>query len=135
MSKLKILVLCTGNSCRSQMAEAILNHKYGNTLMAYSAGTKPAGYVHPKAIEVLKEIGITHTGNSKHTDEFRDMEFDLVLTVCDSAAEACPVWPGKGRTIHHSFPDPAITNNIHDFRSVRDSILKTLPELLRIEKE
>jgi len=78
------------------MAEAIINARLGETWQAFSAGTKPTGYIHPKALEVLSEIGITHTGTSKKADEFRDVNFDLVVTVCDSAAEECPVWLGKG---------------------------------------
>ncbi|HQV64601.1 MAG TPA: arsenate reductase ArsC, partial [Anaerolineales bacterium] len=94
--KRKVLFLCTGNSCRSQMAEAIVNAKLGNTWEAVSAGTKPTGYVHPKALAVLSEIGIQHEGRSKLADEFKGVDFDLVVTVCDSAAEECPVWLGKG---------------------------------------
>ena len=88
--KRKVLFLCTGNSCRSQMAEAIVNHRLGETWEAVSAGTKPAGYVHPKALVALAEIGIQHQGRSKLADEFRGVDFDLVVTVCDSAAEECP---------------------------------------------
>ena len=108
MPKRTILFLCTGNSCRSQMAEAIVNARYSDKWQAYSAGTKPAGYVHPKAIQVLTEIGIAHSGTSKHIDDLHTRDFDLVVTVCDSAAEECPVWPGKaGKRVHHSFVDPA----------------------------
>jgi arsenate reductase len=118
--KRKVLFLCTGNSCRSQMAEAIVN-----------AGTKPAGYVHPKALEALSEIGIQHEGRSKLVDEFKGVDFDLVVTVCDSAAEECPVWLGKGKRTHHSFPDPAITDNMDDFRKVRDAIELEITKLLK----
>jgi len=128
--KRKVLFLCTGNSCRSQMAEAIVNARLGNTWKAVSAGTQPAGYVHPKALEALREIGIQHTGSSKRVDEFQGMDFDLVVTVCDSAAEECPVWLGKGKRVHHSFPDPAITDNMDDFRKVRDEIARVIPALL-----
>jgi arsenate reductase (thioredoxin) len=127
----KVLFLCTGNSCRSQMAEAIVNAKMGEVWQAVSAGTKPAGYVHPKALEALSEIGIQHTGRSKLADEFKGVDFDLVVTVCDSAAEECPVWLGKGRKVHHSFPDPALTDDLNDFRSVRDEIEKVMLELLK----
>ena len=89
--KRKVLFLCTGNSCRCQMAEAIVNARLGEEWEAVSAGTKPAGYVHPKALAALAEIGIQHEGRSKMADEFRDVPFDLVVTVCDSAAEECPV--------------------------------------------
>jgi len=128
--KRKVLFLCTGNSCRSQMAEAIINARLAETWEAVSAGTKPAGYVHPKALAVLAEIGIHHAGRSKLADEFRGVDFDLEVTVCDSAAEDCPVWLGKGKRIHHSFPDPAKTDNLDDFRTVRDEIGREIVELL-----
>ena len=131
----KVLFLCTGNSCRSQMAEAIVNARLGDRWRAFSAGTKPAGYVHPKAVQALSEIGIPHTGSSKPAEEFRDMDFDLVVTVCDSAAEECPMWLGKGRRVHHSFPDPARAKGnegqvMNVFRQVRDDIEKEIIPLL-----
>ncbi len=129
--KQKVLFLCTGNSCRSQMAEAIVNARLGEEWEAVSAGTKPAGYVHPKTLEALREIGIQHEGRSKQADEFRDVDFDLVVTVCDSAAEECPVWLGKGKRVHYGFPDPAKTDNMDDFRKVRDEIAQVIPTLLR----
>lgn len=128
--KRKVLFLCTGNSCRSQMAEAIVNARLSDQWEAVSAGTKPAGYVHPKALAALSEIGIHHEGRSKLADEFKSVEFDLVVTVCDSAAEECPVWLGKGKRTHHSFPDPAITDNMDDFRKVRDDIETEITKLL-----
>ena len=133
--KRKVLFLCTGNSCRSQMAEAIVNARLGEMWEAVSAGIKPTGYVHPKALAALAEIGIRHTGRSKGVDEFRDAAFDLVVTVCDSAAEECPVWLGKGKRIHRSFPDPAKAEGTEDetmqaFRSVRDEMLKCILGLL-----
>ena len=131
MSKRKVLFLCTGNSCRSQMAEAIVNARMGEAWQAFSAGTRPAGYVHPKALEALREIGIQHQGRSKRAEEFREAEFDLVVTVCDSAAEECPLWLGKGRRVHRSFPDPARTDDIADFRKVRDDMLVEIPKLLK----
>jgi arsenate reductase len=127
----KVLFLCTGNSCRSQMAEAIVNARLGEEWQAVSAGTRPAGYTHPKAIAALAEIGIQHEGRSKQADEFFGQEFDLVVTVCDSAAEDCPVWLGKGKKIHHSFFDPATTDDMADFRRVRDEIAEIIPQLLR----
>jgi len=127
----KVLFLCTGNSCRSQMAEAIINARLGDTWQAVSAGTKPTGYVHPKALTALSEIGIRHEGRSKRADEFRDVDFDLVVTVCDSAAEECPVWLGKGKRMHHSFPDPALTDDMNDFRKVRDDIEIEMIKLLK----
>ena len=129
--KRKVLFLCTGNSCRSQMAEAIVNARMGNEWQAVSAGTKPAGFVHPKAIQALSEIGIQHEGRSKVADEFRDLDFDLVVTVCDSAAEECPLWLGKGKRTHHSFRDPAKTDDMNDFRAVRDDIEREITQLLK----
>jgi arsenate reductase len=129
--KRKILFLCTGNSCRSQMAEAIVNARLGDEWEAVSAGTRPAGYVHPNALAALQEIGIEHEGRSKRADEFRDIPFDLVVTVCDSAAEECPVWLGKGKRVHHSFPDPALTDRMDDFRTVRDGIEREISQLLK----
>ena len=131
----QVVFLCTGNSCRSQMAEAIVNTRLGDIWHAVSAGTKPAGYVHPKAVEALAEIGIQHEGRSKLADEFRDVNFDLVVTVCDSAAEACPIWLGQGKCVHHSFPDPAQAKGTDEeimnvFRSVRDDIEKEIIQLL-----
>lgn len=125
--KRKVLLLCTGNSCRSQMAEAIVNHDLAETWEAVSAGTRPAGFVHPLAIAALAEIGIIHQGRSKPVDEFRQAEFDLVVTVCDSAAEECPVWLGRGARRHIGFPDPARATGTESevmdtFRRVRDDI-------------
>jgi arsenate reductase (thioredoxin) len=135
MAKRKVLFLCTGNSCRSQMAEAIVNARLGESWEAVSAGTQPAGYVHPKALAALAEIGIRHEGRSKLADEFRGVDFDLVVTVCDSAAEECPLWLGKGRKIHHSFSDPAKVEGTDEqvmaaFRAVRDQIAAEIPALL-----
>lgn len=130
MDKRKVLFLCTGNSCRSQMAEAIVNARLGEQWAAVSAGTIPAGYVHPKARAVLREIGIEHDGRSKSADEFRDVAFNVVITVCDSAAEECPVWLGRGRRLHHSFPDPAKSDDMADFRAVRDAIEREVVPLL-----
>ena len=129
----KVLFLCTGNSCRSQMAEAIVNARLGGEWQAASAGTIPAGYVHPKALAALSEIGIQHEGRSKLADEFRGVDFDLVVTVCDSAAEECPIWLGEGKKIHHSFPDPAKTDDMDDFRAVRDAIEREIIKLLNSE--
>ena len=133
--KRKVLFLCTGNSCRSHLAEAIVNARLGDAWEAVSAGTKPAGYVHPKALAALAEIGIAHTGRSKSADEFRSVDFDLVVTVCDDAAENCPVWLGRGKKIHHSFPDPAKAEGSDEqvmavFRAVRDEIAREIPALL-----
>ena len=136
MEKRKVLFLCTGNSCRSQMAEAIVNASLGEQWEAVSAGTKPAGYVHPRAIQVLQEIGIHHDGQSKLADEYRGLPLDLVVTVCDSAAEECPVWLGPGKRTHLSFEDPAKATGseaeiLDAFRKVRDQIAVQIPALLR----
>jgi arsenate reductase len=123
-----ILFLCTGNSCRSQMGEGLVNLFLSSQWRAYSAGTKPSGYVHPLAIAVMAELEIDiSVGKSKHPDELRDVPFDLVVTVCDDAAEDCPLWLGKGRVIHHSFYDPAKAEGTEEerltvFRRVRDEI-------------
>jgi arsenate reductase (thioredoxin) len=135
MNQKTVLFLCTGNSCRSQMAEAIVNARYPEW-KAFSAGTKPAGYVHELAREALSEIGISHSGESKHINDLRTKDFDLVVTVCNSAAEECPIWPGKaGRRIHHDFLDPAKAEGTLEerkqvFRQVRDEMLEVIPELL-----
>lgn len=105
----RILVLCTGNSCRSVMAEALFNHFGKGHIEAVSAGSDPAGYVHPKSIETLKRHGIeTGQPRSKSWDEFQGQAFDLIVTVCDAAAaESCPVFLGKAQKLHWSTPDPA----------------------------
>jgi arsenate reductase len=131
----RVLFLCTGNSARSQMAEAIVNSRQGGEWQAQSAGTHPAGYVHPLAVRALAEIGIEHLGRSKAVDEMRDIQFDLVVTVCDSAAEECPLWLGIGRRVHLGFPDPARAPGADDdrmaaFRQVRDGMIQSLPTLL-----
>ena len=117
------------------MAEAIVNARLGDEWEAVSAGTKPAGYVHPKAVTALREIGIQHGGRSKQADEFKGVDFDLVVTVCDSAAEECPLWLGKGRKLHHSFADPAKVEGGDEeimaaFRALREAIEKEIPPLL-----
>jgi len=122
-----VLFLCTGNSCRSQMAEAIINARLGDQWRAFSAGTQPSGYVHPLAIKALAEIGIHHQGESKNADKFVEMGFDLVVTVCDDAAKNCPVWLGKGARNHLGFEDPAKAigteaEQLIIFRKVRDQI-------------
>ena len=135
--KRKVLFLCTGNSCRSQLAEAIVNARLGDAWQAVSAGTKPAGYVHPKALAALAEIGITHTGRSKSVDEFRGVDFDVVVTVCNDADENCPVWLGKGKRAHIGFDDPAKAEGSDEqvmavFRRVRDEIDQQIPAYLRL---
>ncbi|MEX0802782.1 MAG: arsenate reductase ArsC [Candidatus Binatia bacterium] len=105
----KVLVLCTGNSCRSVMAEALINQLGQGRYKAWSAGSSPAGYVHPKTIETLKQHGIDPGApRSKSWDVFANEAFDLVITVCDQAAgESCPLFPGKPKKLHWSIPDPA----------------------------
>jgi arsenate reductase len=123
-----VLFLCTGNSCRSQMAEGFVNEGFSGRWMAFSAGTRPSGYVHPLAIHVMAEEGIDISENESKTPEsLRDETFDLIITVCDSAAEECPVWLGQGKVTHISFPDPAEATGSYEeilqvFRSVRDDI-------------
>lgn len=104
----RVLVLCTGNSCRSIMAEAVFRELGGERVAVSSAGSQPAGAVNPRTIEVLDEAGIGHEwARSKSMTEFLDQEFDHVLTVCDDAAEACPTFPGPAVRTHWSIPDPA----------------------------
>jgi arsenate reductase len=117
------------------MAEAIINSKYNKNWIALSAGTDPAGYVHPYALKVLEEIDIMHTGRSKSVNDYSNMDFDLVVTVCDEAEEECPVWLGSGKKIHLGFPDPAAATGSDQeiltvFRKVRDQIQKQIPQIL-----
>jgi arsenate reductase len=135
MDKSKILFLCAGNSCRSQMAEAIVNTRMGDPWEAFSAGSHPSGFVHPLSRIVLSEIGIDHHGRSKSIDEFRGQSFDVVVTLCDQEDEECPVWLGKGRILHKPFPDPAkVTGTeaekLAAFREVRDGIAFELAGIL-----
>ncbi len=124
---MNILILCTGNSCRSQMAHGYFSHFIGGKANIYSAGTVRHG-VNPRAITVMKEEGIDishHTSNLM--EEYQDIPFDYILTVCDNAREACPVYPGKGITIHKAFPDPYDAQGTEEeilviFRGVRDKI-------------
>ena len=104
----RVLFLCTGNSCRSQMAEAVVNHYLPKEWIAFSAGSDPSGYVHPLAAKVIHDHGIAHEGYSKSVEEFEGQEFDMVVTLCDSAREACPLWLKKGAMIHLGFSDPAL---------------------------
>lgn len=122
-----ILVLCTGNSCRSQIAEGFIRHYFGKSVHVYSAGIETHG-VNPRAIATMAEIGIDiskHTSN--HVDEYLDIPFDLILTVCDHAAEQCPVFPSKAHRLHENFPDPAKVQGSNEeieaaFRSTRNQI-------------
>ena len=125
--KKKVLILCTGNSARSQMAEGLLKHITQNRYEIYSAGTKPST-VRPEAINVMAEIGIDISGNrSKSVEEFVNEEIDYVLTVCDNARENCPYFPAKTKVIHHTFEDPAEAQGSEEarrnaFRKIRDEI-------------
>ncbi len=129
--KKKILILCTGNSARSQMAEGLLKHICQNEFEIFSAGTKPS-IVRPEAIKVLTEIKIDISNNrSKSVDEFADEEIDYVLTVCDNAKENCPYFPAQTKLVHHSFADPAEVEGDEEtrilaFRRVRDQIQEYL---------
>ena len=136
MSKRRVLFLCTGNSARSQMSEGMVNHYLSASWEAVSAGTRPSGHVHPLAIQAMAELGIDITGHwSKSTDEFRDADLDLVITVCDHAARNCPAWLGRGRVMHAGFPDPAAATGseaeqLQVFRQVRDDIRIKIPAIL-----
>ncbi len=127
-----ILVLCTGNSCRSHMAEGIFRHLASDLFEVHSAGSQPAGYVHPLSIEVLSEIGIDisqHT--SKHMNEFLERDIHTVVTVCGNAEQACPTYPGQLNRYHWGFDDPAHAEGSEEevmavFRRVRDEIYMTI---------
>jgi len=128
MAKPLILILCTGNSCRSHLAEGILQAAVGESVEVASAGSDPAGYVHPMAVEVMKEIEIdisAHT--SKHLDEFMQREVHTVITVCGNADQACPIFPGQAEKHHWPFDDPAKATGSEEeihavFRRVRNEI-------------
>ncbi|MBA3673519.1 MAG: arsenate reductase ArsC [Chitinophagaceae bacterium] len=125
----RILVLCTGNSCRSQIAEGYLKHFAKEKAEVYSAGIEKHG-VNPKAIAIMKEDGIVisrHTSNN--VIEYRNIDFDFVITVCDNAKERCPIFPSTGKQVHHNFPDPAKAIGTEEeimqqFRNVREEIKK-----------
>jgi arsenate reductase len=126
---MKVLLLCTGNSCRSQMAEGLVHHDLADRIQVFSAGLIP-GRVHPRAIQVMKEIGIDISHHrSKHFGEFRGQSFDYVITLCDEVHEACPVFPGAAQQHHIGFTDPVMASGSEDqvlsvFRKVRDDIRK-----------
>lgn len=134
--KERVLILCTGNSARSQMAEGLLRHIAGDRFDVYSAGTI-ATYVRPQAIEALSEIGIDISGQrSKSQDEFAGQPFDYVITVCDNAREHCPLFPGQATRIHWSIDDPAFAGRNEDerleaFRRARDEIKSRLEEFAK----
>ena len=123
-----ILILCTGNSCRSHLAEGLLRAAVGDQFQVASAGSKPAGYVHPLAIKAMAEVGIDISGHhSKHMDEFLSQQVETVITVCGNADQACPMFPGQMNRHHWPFDDPAHATGTEDeqfavFRRVRDEI-------------
>ena len=135
--KKRVLILCTGNSARSQMAEGLLRHDAGDRFEVFSAGVDPAVRVRPEAVAVMRELGIDLTAHRpRHVGEFARQTFDYVLTVCDHAHETCPVFPAQTRMVHHSFVDPAKCSGppeecLASFRRVRDQLrtyLKTFPD-------
>lgn len=139
--KIRVLFLCTGNSCRSQMAEGWTRRFWAGTIEAYSAGSRPAG-LNALAVEAMREAGVDISGqSSKHVDALRGERFDLVVTVCSEAGENCPVFPGGARAVHAGFDDPpALARDAKDhdeamahYRRVRDEIrdfVKRLPEII-----
>lgn len=131
--KERVLILCTGNSARSQMAEGLLRHDAGGQFEVESAGTKP-GIVRPEAISVMRELGVDISGHrSKHVNQFDGERFDYVITVCDDAKESCPVFLNAAKRLHRSFEDPAAVNGSEEerlvvFRRVRDELREYLRE-------
>lgn len=137
--KLKVLFLCTGNSCRSQMAEGWARHLKGAVIEPHSAGTDPHG-LNPLAVKAMAEVGVDTSGHrSKSVTELRDLDFDYVVTVCDAASEACPVFPGRAKIVHVGFDDPpklaagamSEADALPHYRRVRDEIrgfIETLPD-------
>ncbi|MCU0846473.1 MAG: arsenate reductase ArsC [Spirochaetes bacterium] len=144
--KIKILFLCTGNSCRSQMAEGLARHLKGTEIEPFSAGTEPQT-IDPLAVEAMNEIGIDISGQrAKHVDEIIDTAFDIVVTLCGNARETCPVFPGPARIIHRGFEDPPALGTaaktreeaMAHYREVRDEIKKfinTLPGSLNADQD
>ena len=132
----RVLILCTGNSCRSQMAEVIWRVQSAGSWEAVSAGSRPSGYVHPLALKALEEIDLPSEGlTSKSSDPFIDQPFDLVVTVCGNAQSDCPVWPGADQVLHWPFEDPADATGSDDekfecFQKVRDQIKTRIGEYL-----
>ena len=133
-AKPTVLILCTGNSCRSHMAEGILRSVAGDVLDVQSAGSAPAGYVHPLAVRALADIGIDISGNlSKHMNEFLARDVETVITVCDNADSACPSFPGQANRHHWPFPDPVKAKGSDEeiwkvFEQVRDDIRRTFTD-------
>lgn len=137
MNKKRVLILCTGNSARSQMGEGLLRHMAGDDFEAFSAGTKPVG-LNSNAVKAMSEIGIDIAGHrSKSIEEFAGQQFDYVITVCDNAKESCPFFPGGTTRLHHSFEDPAAVperQQLDEFRRVRDKISTWLGDFVRNTK-
>ncbi len=133
--KKKLLFLCTGNSCRSQMAEGLLRHWAGDRFEVLSAGTDPQA-VHPLAVEIMGEIGVDISGHSsKSVKKFLDREFDYIITVCDRANETCPLFPGRAKRIHWNLKDPAQaegneTEKLKAFRQVREELTSRIEAFL-----
>jgi len=140
VNKQRVLILCTGNSARSQMAEGLLRHVAGDRFEVYSAGTKP-GQVRAEAVAVMNEIGIDIGGHrSKSVEEFAGQEFDYVITVCDNARESCPFFPAITQRIHWSIEDPAAVQGSEEerlaaFRRIRDQLRMKLGEFVRGEQQ
>ncbi|MCM8749571.1 arsenate reductase ArsC [Thermomicrobiaceae bacterium CFH 74404] len=134
----RVLFLCTHNAARSQMAEALLRWLAGGRVEAYSAGTEPSR-VHPLAVQAMAELGVDISGaESKPVHRFLGQRFDWVITVCDQAAEACPVFPGAARRLHWSLPDPSAASGseeerLHQFRAFRDRLLDHLQRWMSAE--
>lgn len=134
--KRRVLFLFTGNSCRSQIAEAIVNNTLGRDWDACGAGSKPEMAVNEKAVHVLEEIGIVHEGHPKPVSEFKDEVFDLIVNLCDSASVECPAWIGKGRQVNLVFPDPSRADRTETettvfFVRIRDEIMSRVVSLLK----
>jgi len=133
MTRKRILFLCTGNAARSQMAEGLMRAFHGDEVDVVSAGSRPAGWVHPLAIGALAEIGIDISdAQSKGADQFIDQRFDVVVTVCDSAAQDCPLWPGAARIEHWPIEDPTFgdENGAARFAATRDELRRRIEELM-----
>ncbi|MFQ5674344.1 MAG: arsenate reductase ArsC [bacterium] len=134
--KQRVLILCTGNSCRSQIAEGLLRELAGDKYDVHSAGTHPTG-LNPRAVKAMNELGIDISEQqSKSLDDFVDQEFDYVITVCDQARETCPVFPHAKRSLHWSFEDPAIAKGTEEqimsvFRKVREQIKEQLIQFIK----
>jgi len=133
MTRKRILFLCTGNAARSQMAEGLMRAFHGDQVDVVSAGSRPAGWVHPLAIGALAEIGIDISdAQSKGAEQFLDQRFDVVVTVCDSAAQDCPLWPGAVRIEHWPIEDPTFgdENGAARFAATRDDLRRRIDDLM-----